>query len=140
GVGLATLYRRFPTKRDLVLATLRTYQPLALPEPTDDPQADLLVLLRELVGHVCGKDAHTLTGFLAAMRDDPEMAAAFRDEAVGRARAALHAAIGRAVPDASDVDLRTDAVFGYLLFQNLITGEDLHPDRTPEELLAFATR
>jgi len=140
GVGLATLYRRFPTKRDLVLTALRTYDPLALPEPTDDPRADLLAVLRELVSHVCGKDAHTLPGFLAAMRDDPEMAAAFRDEAVGRARAALHAAIARAVPDATDVALRTDAVFGYLLFQNLIAGEDLDPVRTPEELVVFATR
>lgn len=140
GVGLATLYRRFPTKRDLVLAALRTYDPLALPAPTEDPRADLLALLRELVGHVCGKDAHVLTGFLAAMRDDPEMATAFRVEAVGRARAALHAAIARAVPDAADVELRTDAVFGYLLFRNLITGEDLDPVRTPEELVAFAIR
>lgn len=140
GVGLATLYRRFPTKRDLVLATLRTYDPIALPEPTDDPRADLAALLRELVGHVCGKDAQVLTGFLVAMRDDPEMAEAFRDEAVGRTRAALRAAIARAVPDATDVDLRTDAVFGYLIFENLITGEEVHPVRTPEELLAFVTR
>lgn len=140
GVGLATLYRRFPTKRDLVLATLRTYDPIALPEPTDDPRADLATLLRELVSHVCGKDAQVLTGFLAAMRDDPEMAEAFRNEAVGRTRAALRAAIARAVPDATDVDLRTDAVFGYLIFENLITGEDIDPVRTPEQLLAFVTR
>jgi AcrR family transcriptional regulator len=142
GVGLATLYRRWPTKRDLVLDTLRTYDPLSLavPEPTGDARADLEALLRGLVGLVCGKDANTMTGFIAAMRDDPEMAVAFRDEAIGRTRAALRDAIDRAVPAAADLDLRTDAVFGYLLFQNLFTGHHLDPVRTPEELLAFVTR
>ena len=140
GVGLATLYRRWPTKRDLVLDTLRTYDPLAVPEPTGDPRADLETLLHVLVGLVCGKDANTMTGFIAAMRDDPEMAVAFRDEAIGRTRAALRAAIARAVPAADDLDVRTDAVFGYLLFQNLFTGHHLDPVRTPEELFAFVTR
>jgi len=140
GVGLATLYRRWPTKRDLVLDTLRTYDPLAVPEPTGDARADLEALLHVLVGLVCGKDANTMTGFIAAMRDDPEMAVAFRDEAIGRTRAALREAIARAVPEVADLDMRTDAVFGYLLFQNLFTGHHLDPVRTPEELLAFVTR
>lgn len=140
GVGLATLYRRWPTKRDLVLETMRTHDPLAFPEPTDDPRADLLALLRSLVGKVCGKDAHTLTGFLVAMREDPELAEAFRCEAIGRTRAALREAIARAAPDGADVDLRTDAVFGYLIFRNLLTGEDLDPGSTPEQLLDLVTR
>lgn len=140
GVGLATLYRRWPTKRDLVLETLRTYDPMTFPEPTDDPEADLLALLRLLTGKVCGKDAHALIGFLGAMRDDAEMADAFRCEAIGRTRTALRDAIGRVVPGAPDADLRTDAVFGYLIFQNLLTGDDLDPGRTPEELLALVTR
>ena len=36
--------------------------------------------------------------------------------------------------------MRTDAVFGSLLFQNLFTGHHLDPERTPEELIAFVTR
>jgi AcrR family transcriptional regulator len=140
GVGLATLYRRWPTKRDLVLDTLRTYDPIGVPVPTDDPRADLEVVLRALAGHVCGKDANTLTGFLVAMRDDPELAVAFREQAIGRARAALRDAVSRTQPDATDIDLRVDTVFGYLIFQNLITGEELEPERTTAALLAFVTR
>ena len=140
GVGLATLYRRWPTKRDLVLATLRAHDPVELPDPTDDPRADLAALLHALVGKVCGKDANTLPGFLVAMRDDPELAEAFRCEAIGRTRAALRAAIERAVPDAPDIDLRTDVVFGYLMFQNVVTGVALDPVHTPEELLALVLR
>ena len=140
GVGLATLYRRWPTKRDLVLETMRTYDPVAFPEPTADPTADLLDLLRTLTAKVCGKDAHTLIGFLGAMRDDAELAEAFRCDAIGRTRTALRDAIARAVPNATDVDVRTDAAFGYLVFQNLLTGDDLDPVRTPDALLALVTR
>jgi AcrR family transcriptional regulator len=139
GVGIATVYRRFPTKRDLVLETLRSHDPLRLPAATDDPRADLVAILRQMVALVAGDGAHMLTGFLAALRDDPEMAEAFREEAMGRARAALASAIARVVPDAHDAGLRADAVLGYLLFQSLITGEDLDLDRTPEQLLAFVS-
>jgi hypothetical protein len=54
-------------------------------------------------------------------------------------RAALASAIAGVVPDAPDAGLRADAVLGELLFQSLITGEDLDLDRTPEQLLAFVS-
>src|ERR1700737_4041794 len=46
GAGLATLYRRWPTKQALVADAIRHHAERFLPPVLDDPRADLLAVYR----------------------------------------------------------------------------------------------
>src|SRR5215475_6460046 len=48
GVGLGSLYRRWPTKYALVVDALRAAAPADQAEPTDDPVEDLVAVLAGL--------------------------------------------------------------------------------------------
>ena len=65
--GLATIYRRWPTKQALVIAALQLMAPEVPPE-TDDPRADLHTLLRYAVADIWGPRSHFLAGILASGR------------------------------------------------------------------------
>src|SRR5881275_1163277 len=52
-VGLATIYRRWPTKQALVIAAMQHRAPFMAPE-NDDPLADLRALLHAAVDDIWG--------------------------------------------------------------------------------------
>ena len=109
GVGLATLYRRWPTKQALMADTLRYKARTAFPAELDDPVADLLSLYRALSDELCGHKGEGIPGFLVALRSEPELAQVFRQEVLGplrdRARASLCRIVG---PDCPQLDLLVD--------------------------------
>jgi len=73
-LGLSTIYRRWPTKQDLVRASLccdRAAQNYAV---TGDARADVKAFLMRLAEDLSGDGAQTLLGFLASLRSDPEVA------------------------------------------------------------------
>src|SRR2546421_2532586 len=83
-VGLSTIYRRWPTKQDLVRASLccdRAAEKFAV---TGDARADVKAFLRRMAEQLSGQGAQTMLGFLASLRSDPEIAEAYRDTAVSR--------------------------------------------------------
>src|SRR5437660_690203 len=85
--GLATIYRRWPTKQALVIAAMQHRAPFMAPE-NDDPLADLRTLLHAAVDDIWGPRRHFLVGLLASLRTDPELADAFR-AGVAESRARL---------------------------------------------------
>ncbi len=122
GVGLATIYRRWPTKQDLVVEALRT-KAVDLPD-TGDTRADLLTIFTLMAEAFDGDGAQLVPGCLAAARDEPEILQALRDGALCEVRDHLRLLIAREVGDDDpDLDLRVDFGPGILLQRAMLLGE-----------------
>src|SRR6516165_6196245 len=68
GAGLATLYRRWPTKQALVADALRYHAEALFPPVQEDPRADLQALYGVLFEKLCGEGGEVLPGLLVALR------------------------------------------------------------------------
>src|SRR3954447_18507052 len=68
GVGLSTIYRRWPTKQDLVRASLCCEQAAEKFVVSGDPRADVKAFLRRMADDVSGDGGQTMLGFLASLR------------------------------------------------------------------------
>jgi AcrR family transcriptional regulator len=73
-VGLATIYRRWPTKQALVIAAMRRAKAEVVRPETDDPRADLEAYFREMANQILGPKSCFVVGFVTALRNDPELA------------------------------------------------------------------
>jgi AcrR family transcriptional regulator len=139
GAGLATLYRRWPTKQALVADAIRHHSDAFLPPPLDDPKADLLALYRMLTEKLCG-EGEVLSGFLAALRTEPELASVLRDEILGPMRDRARADIGRIVGDDNPhLEMLVDLGPGLLLFRTVMLGEAAASDQLLDSVLELIT-
>jgi AcrR family transcriptional regulator len=140
GVGLATVYRRWPTKQALVAETLRDKAQTAFPAELDDPVADLLCLYRALSDELCGQKGEGIPGFLVALRSEPELAQVFRQEVLGplrdRARASLRRIVG---PDCPQLELLVDLAPSLLTYRRIMLGEDIDTDAFLSGILSLVT-
>lgn len=150
GVGKAAIYRRWPSKEDMVLA--------AIVDAFDEPvAADTGTVRGDLVG--CAEDLHRLmTGDVTGGVFPPMAAELARGSRLGRAYArhvvgprrelfvtALRRAVDRGeVPSGVDVDLAVDVLVGTLLVRRLTgrlapepgaTGGQRPPASVPEDLV-----
>lgn len=123
--GLGALYRRWPTKRDLVLATLRTAAPDSEIPVTDDPRADVLAGLSAMNGALAGPKGRMLAGMLAELPADPELAAAIRETVISPLRDAHRDRLRRLIGDVPDLHLRADLGPSLILSRALVFGEPL---------------
>ena len=122
GVGLATIYRRWPTKQDLVVEALRA-KTVDLPD-TGDTRADLIAIFTLMAGAFQGEGAQLVPGCIAVARDEPEILQALRDHALCGIRDHLRMLITREVgEDDPDLDLRVDFGPGILLQRGMLLGE-----------------
>ena len=134
--GLATIYRRWPTKQALVIAAMQHRAPEMAPE-NDDPLADLQALLHAAVDDIWGPRRHFLVGLLASLRTDPELADAFR-AGLAESRARLRRPIARIVGDHDPaLDLRVDLAPALLAFRVLVGEEPTDPDDTVHQLVTL---
>jgi AcrR family transcriptional regulator len=135
--GLATIYRRWPTKQALVIAAMQHTSP-EIPPESDDPLADLQTLLHEAVVDLWGPRRHFLVGLLTSLRTDPELADAFRASELAEARARLRGPIARIVGDHDPaLDLRVDLAPALLAFRVLVGEEPTDPDDTVHQLVTL---
>src|SRR6185369_5706315 len=95
GVGLATIYRRWPTKQALFVEALRA-KSVDLPD-TGDVRADLITIFGMMTDGLQGDGGQLLPGCLAVGRDEPEILQALRDNALCKMRAHLRQLIGQVV-------------------------------------------
>jgi AcrR family transcriptional regulator len=129
GAGLATLYRRWPTKQALVADAISYHSDTFLPPLLDDPKADLLALYRALTDKLCGAGGEVIPGLLAALRMEPELASVIRDRVLGPIRDRARADIARIVGnDNPFLELLVDLGPGLLLFRTVMLGEVVASD------------
>jgi len=139
GVGLATIYRRWSTKRDLVVEALRA-KVVDLPD-TGDTRADLLAIFTIMATAFEGSGAQLVPGCLAVARDEPEILQALRDNSLRRVREHVRMLIAREVgEDDPDLDLRVDFGPGVLLQRAMLLGEPTHDPASLARLVEVALR
>jgi AcrR family transcriptional regulator len=135
GVGLATIYRRWPTKRELVHAALGCATlPFDLPT-TDDPRADVLAVLTELARGLNTGGDQNVASFLSCAREDPEMAAVWHKATTLKLdlylRDRLAVALGE---DHPELAVRAQAGPAILMYQASIFGEQLQAEALARQL------
>ena len=128
----ATIYRRWQGKADLVTTAVRRYagHPETAASDAGSLRLDLLASLQAMRTSLLGQDAALILGLLVAMRRDPELASAVRDQVLAAKRGAFDTAIARAIargdiPATTDVALLAEICSAVLLSRLLVTGEPL---------------
>ncbi|WP_445168739.1 TetR/AcrR family transcriptional regulator [Mycolicibacterium sp. Dal123E01] len=124
----ATIYRRWPSKEELVLAAFVEGTRSSQTSPrTGSLRSDLLVIGASVCQHV-GEHASTMRAVLAEMARSPALTAAFHDRFVDQRRLVMEDVISEAVArgeiDAEAVTPETyDLLVGYLVFRSLVSDE-----------------
>jgi AcrR family transcriptional regulator len=127
--GLGALYRRWPTKRALVLAALTTLAPDSDIPETDNPGADVARGLEQMAAGLSGPMARLLSGLLTEMQDDAELAEAVRSAVIGPLRDGHKQRMGRLLGDLSDLEERADIAPAFLIFRSLVVGQPVPPEK-----------
>jgi AcrR family transcriptional regulator len=111
GVGKATIYRRYPSKAPLLVDAIRNRLHLVeqLPD-SGDLRADLLAMLKPLVGSLRSGDGPLLIAFMTERVREPELNDEFGRCVVGHKKVHLRKLVRDAVergdlPADTDVDL-----------------------------------
>jgi AcrR family transcriptional regulator len=150
GVAKTTVYRRYPAKRDLVVAALAfgaPFEPVLTPDlPTRDA---LRVFVRAARAGLVDSGAFRAMGSLLVEQErEPELLATFRDRVLfprlGRLRDLLERGIARAEvrPDVDPlmvVEMAGGAMFGHHAVLGL-HGDDTWADRLADHLWAAVRR
>lgn len=127
----ATIYRRWPGKRELVLeAVRRRHDPPAELPDTGSLRGDLLTSLSAMAATAACDEADLMAGVLRAMRRAPDLGACMRDQVLDRKLAVFRTIVARAVargelPTHASADLAHE-VSGALWVQRvLVVGGDV---------------
>jgi AcrR family transcriptional regulator len=138
GVGLSTIYRRWPTKQDVVRAALECEMAQDKFVLTGDARADVQAFLTKMASDLSGDGAEAMLGFLTTIRSDPEIADVFRETAINRMhqhlRALLAAELG---DDHPELDLRATAGPAILIYQAAVCGKPLDAEVMAKHLTAL---
>jgi AcrR family transcriptional regulator len=105
GIGLGSLYRRWPTKYDLVVDALCAAASDHDAEPTGDPLEDLVARLVR-IADAFGRRTALLSVLFSAPQS--ELAAAVREAKVEPVRAEIKELLRRVVGPAPDLEVRAD--------------------------------
>jgi AcrR family transcriptional regulator len=132
GVAKATVYRRFPSKVDLVMAVCHALTPAIGPEPdTGSIEEDLLVVMGGILDKLKAPDSGRLMpAMIATSVANPEIREALQRFSANR-RERTTKIIKRAVArgelrDDIDVELMVDLLLAPLIYRNLISGRPVN--------------
>jgi len=125
GVGLGALYRRWPSKRDVVIAAVARMVPDRDVPVTDDPEADVREGLRRIATAAAGPLGRVLAGLLPDLAHDNELGSAVREGILLAVRADHVERVRRLVGDVPDLEVRTDIGPAYLLLRTLFLGRSV---------------
>ncbi len=138
GVGLATIYRRWPTKRDLVHAALGFADlPFEL-QCSDDPRADVRATLQAMADGMNAGGDQSLMSYISCMREDPEMGDVWRKATIMKLHLYLRERIAAVLgEDHPELDVRAQAGPAVLLYRGSICAEELDASGMADELTAM---
>ncbi|HEX3276914.1 MAG TPA: TetR/AcrR family transcriptional regulator [Thermoleophilaceae bacterium] len=131
GVGKTTIYRRWATKPELVVAALSRLRPPAAPPDTGSLAGDLGGLVAIQQERLAPTALPRLVPrVLADSIDDPELHAEMVKQVVGPLRAILRELIGRAIERGEvredvDVEALVDVLHGAPVYKLLMSGGDM---------------
>jgi AcrR family transcriptional regulator len=124
----ATLYRRWPGKRDLVLDAVRcrAAHTVEIPE-TGSLRGDIVATLRLMADGIGTEDANLMAGVLRAMRSAPELADCVREQVIEQKRYVARTLVARAaargeIPADADPDVFHETAPALMFFRVLVTG------------------
>ena len=124
----ATIYRRWPGKRELVLDAVRSRAAVdVIPADTGSLRGDIIATLRGMTHGIGGQDAALIAGVVRAMQSAPELADCMRSQVIEDKRTISRTIVGRAVargelgPDA-DPGVFHEVAPALMFFRALMTG------------------
>jgi AcrR family transcriptional regulator len=133
GVGKTTIYRRWPAKRDLVVAALGTETPFTPPARDIDARTALGLLVRQAIAMLIDSGAVRILGsLLVEEQREPELLEAFRVRLLGPRRGMVEAMLRAGIERGDirpDIDLLVvtemiaGAVFGHHAILGLPTSD-----------------
>jgi len=134
GVGKAALYRRWPSKQDMLIDLVGQYAIKAvLPPDTGSLRGDLLALANDAIAVLANPLIRSVVQSLVAeARRSPDLAAVLTERFVNPRRDAGAKMLRRAVERGEiredfDLDLAQDLVGGPLYLRGVILGEEFPP-------------
>ncbi len=143
GVGKATIYRRFATKDDLIVAALASLNESLPSEPPPGTARDALVLM--VTGwweHYASQTGQLFPRVLAHAKNNPRMFCSFYDQVVEPRRDLYRAVIRRGITAGelradTDIELMTTLIISSSVYtlQVRASGRDASPGAGPTEFV-----
>jgi AcrR family transcriptional regulator len=134
GVGKATIYRRYPSRSDLLFAAARRLAQERDPVPdTGTLRGDLSALIASFAAMMTStRHGQAIPEMVAATAKNPELNPPYREFLSDR-RNAWRTAIGRGVergelPEGVDHELLVDLLIGPLFYRALVSHEPIEAD------------
>jgi AcrR family transcriptional regulator len=130
----ATIYRRWPGKRELVVHAIRCRGPQHVDLPdTGSLRGDIIATLRTAQEGIGAEDVALLAGVLRAMRGAPEIADSLRKQVIEDKREVGRTIVRRAIErgelgPAADPDMFHEVAPALMFFRVLVTGEPVDDD------------
>lgn len=130
----ATIYRRWPGKRELVVHAIRCRGPqhMELPD-TGSLRGDIIATLGMVHDGIGAQDVALLAGVLRAMREAPEIADSLRKQMIEDKREVGRTIVRRAIErgelgPATDPEIFHEVAPALMFFRVLVTGEPIDAD------------
>lgn len=136
GVGLSTIYRRWPTKQDVIRASLECDRAQNKFVATGHPRADAHATLKAMVENITDGGQQTL-GFLATLRSDPEVAGVLRQTTIAHLHAHLRSLIVAELGEVDDADLRATIGPATIIYQAAVCALPMDPDAVATQLTSM---
>ena len=131
GVGKTTIYRRWPSKLELVIEAVSQVRPALPTEDTGSPQGDFIAFQRAQITRVAaGALPRIAPRLLAESVGDEELHAAFQRTLIAPLREAIGEVLQRGVDRGElrgdlDLELATDIVHGTVVYRILLSQGDV---------------
>jgi AcrR family transcriptional regulator len=130
GVGKPTIYRRWPSKPELVLDAVKRFAPPVPTADTGDPLADLRQIVPELI---VGLTSPPFVRAMISLAGDVEMARRLGEQYLTPRRAGIADILQRAVAAGElradiDVEMAIDLMVGASVYRWLVTAQPVDTD------------
>jgi AcrR family transcriptional regulator len=140
GVAKTTIYRRWPSKAELVIAMIAGLRAAVPFEPSGDPRKDLTELVTTIASTLAAVPTTLIADLAAAAAREPRVSESVR-ALWGERHAAVTAVVAQAqedglVPGHASPAVLVDQLVGPLYYRLLITGEPITSDYVRELVLS----